>query len=398
MNTRLTYLYQRYIENTCTKEERDEFLSMVAENQENDTITNLMDGTWDKIGTDGLQFPGADHMLHQILSDHQKPVVKKVSWYRYAAAAAIMIMVSAGVYFYQKTNNRSSSQARVVNIKAGKNKATLTLANGKVINLDSATNGEIAEQTGTTITKTEKGQLIYNIAGSTEKENHAPAEIAYNTITTPRGGQYQINLPDGSKIWLNASSTLKYPTIFNKNERKVELTGEAYFEIAKMTIKQKTGNKKVRMPFIVVTGKQEVEVLGTHFNINSYTDEAATKTTLLEGAVRVSQTGSRYSINLLPGQQSILNNNNLTAHQVDTEEAVAWKNGYFQFNESDLGSIMRQLSRWYNIEVIFKDNRKSNELFHFKASRNLELNDMLKIFELNGIKLKIERRTIIVEP
>ncbi|WP_316837349.1 FecR family protein [Pedobacter nutrimenti] len=401
MNSRLASLYQRYIENTCTKEEREEFLSLVAENQENGDITSLMDDTWNKIKTDDLLFPKADHVLQSIISTPQKPVVKKISWYRYAAAAAVLFLIGATLFYYNSHHvilNSFQNSGLVKNtIKAGQNKATLTLANGKVINLDSTTNGEIAEQTGITITKTEKGQLVYNVTESAKKEKTASAKIAYNTITTPRGGQYQINLPDGSKIWLNASSSLKYPTLFSKNERKVELSGEAYFEVAKMTFKE-AGHKNVRMPFIVVTSKQQVEVLGTHFNINSYEDEAITKTTLLEGAVRVSQVGSRKTVNLLPGLQSVLNNNNLSTRAVDTDEAVAWKNGYFQFNESDLGSIMRQLSRWYNIEIIFKDNKKADELFHFKASRNLELNEMVKIFELNGIKLKIERRTLIVEP
>jgi len=402
MNSRLASLYQRYIEDTCTNEEREEFLSLVAENQENNDIKSLMDDTWDKIRTDGLLFPHADNMLQNILASHQKPIVKKISWYRYTAtAAAVFLLIGAGLFYFNSHHvilNPSQDPGLVKNtIKAGQNKATLTLANGKVINLDSTTNGEIAEQTGITITKTEKGQLVYNVTESAKKEKTASAKIAYNTITTPRGGQYQVNLPDGSKIWLNASSSLKYPTLFSKNERRVELSGEAYFEVAKMTFKE-SGDKKARMPFIVVTSKQQVEVLGTHFNINSYEDEATTKTTLLEGAVRVSQVGSRKTVNLLPGLQSVLNNNNLSTRAVDTDEAVAWKNGYFQFNESDLGSIMRQLSRWYNIEIIFKDNKKADELFHFKASRNLELNEMVKIFELNGIKLKIERRTLIVEP
>jgi len=402
MNSRLASLYQRYIEDTCTNEEREEFLSLVAENQENNDIKSLMDDTWDKIRTDGLLFPHADNMLQNILASHQKPIVKKISWYRYTAtAAAVFLLIGAGLFYFNSHHvilNPSQDPGLVKNtIKAGQNKATLTLANGKVINLDSTTNGEIAEQTGITITKTEKGQLVYNVTESAKKEKTASAKIAYNTITTPRGGQYQVNLPDGSKIWLNASSSLKYPTLFSKNERRVELSGEAYFEVAKMTFKE-SGDKKARMPFIVVTSKQQVEVLGTHFNINSYEDEATTKTTLLEGAVRVSQVGSRKTVNLLPGLQSVLNNNNLSTRAVDTDEAIAWKNGYFQFNESDLGSIMRQLSRWYNIEIIFKDNKKADELFHFKASRNLELNEMVKIFELNGIKLKIERRTLIVEP
>jgi transmembrane sensor len=392
MNARLAYLYQRYIEDTFTAEEREEFLSMVDQHPENEHITGLMDGTWDKIETDKLLFPGADAVLEHILSDHQKTIAKKISWYRYAAvAAAVLIMVASGIYFFQHNNSQSDIQTDIADIQAGKNRATLTLANGTIINLDSVSDGEIAAQSGISITKTAEGQLVYSIVKPEEKENNLSEKIAYNTITTPRGGQYQVNLPDGSKIWLNAASSLKYPTVFEKDKRKVELTGEAYFEIAKVMIKNQE-----RKPFIVVTGKQEVEVLGTHFNINSYLDEAATKTTLLEGAVRVLQFGTGKTANLLPGQQSVLNNNNLTTRIVDTEEIVAWKEGYFQFNESDLGSIMRQLSRWYNVDIVF-DGRSPDDLFHFKVTRNLSLTEVLKIFENNGINLKIEGRKLIVK-
>lgn len=397
MNTRLSYLYQQYIDNNCTAEEREEFLSMVAENPENEPITGLMDGTWNKIGTEKLTFPTAETVLYNILSDRKENIVRKISWYRYVAAlAAIMAMVVTGIYLYQKNNSISSVQTKTTDIQAGKNKATLTLANGTVINLDSATNGELAQQSGLTITKTAEGQILYNIVESTKTPTSK--ELAYNTITTPRGGQYQVNLPDGTKIWLNAASTLKYPLTFGKDQRKVALTGEAYFEVATVLMNQpEVKNKVQKMPFIVVTDKQQVEVLGTHFNINSYTDESKTKTTLLEGAVRVtSLDGQKTSSVLKPGEQSVLNGNMLTTYTVDTEEIVAWKNGFFQFNESDLGSIMRQLSRWYDVDVVF-EGRSPDDLFHFKAPKNQSLTELLKIFEINGINLKIEGRKLIVK-
>jgi transmembrane sensor len=400
MNVRLTYLYQRYIDETCTAAEREEFLSVVAANTEDQQIAALMDGTWNKTGAaDGVLLPNAGNVLDSILTQHKKPVVKKISWYRYTAvAAAVLVMLSAGIYFftnYLNTNNQPGNLAVTDNIQAGKNRATLTLANGTIINLDSATDGEIARQAGIAITKTAGGQLVYNLPANSAKEN---APTAYNTIATPRGGQYQVNLPDGTKIWLNAASTLKYPAVFNGTERRVELTGEAYFEVAKVMVK----DKGTRMPFIVATDKQEIEVLGTHFNVNSYTDESAAKTTLLEGAVRVTLNDSQTTnhnpktANLLPGQQSQIKGTALQITNVDTEEAVAWKNGYFQFNESDLGSIMRQLSRWYNVDVVF-EGRSPDELFHLKTPRNLSLNEVLKIFEINGINLKIEGRKLIVK-
>ncbi|MFA4866826.1 MAG: FecR family protein [Pedobacter sp.] len=393
MNTRFEHLYKQYVDDTCTKEEREEFLSMIAENPDSHSMGSLLDSTWDNLSTKELNFPQADHILENILSQHPKATTKKISIYHYITAIAAMVaIITTGVYFYQKEKNNHISQADTANIQAGTNKATLTLADGTIINLDSATNGELAEQTGIKITKTADGQLIYNITDHNTK-NAVPTELTYNTITTPRGGQYQVNLPDGSKIWLNSASSLKYPILFGKDQRKVELTGEAYFEVTSI-IKDE---RHIKMPFIVKTDKQEVEVLGTHFNINSYTDENLTRSTLLEGAVRVTSLLTDHTSSILkPGQQSILNNNTLKVQTVDTEEAVAWKNGYFQFNESDLGSIMRQISRWYNIDVVF-EGRSPNDLFHFKAPKDQNLTELLKIFELNGINLKIEGRTLIVK-
>jgi transmembrane sensor len=400
MNVRLEYLYQRYVDNTCTEIEREEFLSMVAEKQEEKVISELLDGTWNTVNTaDGQTFPAADSILDHILTQHPKTIVSKILWRRYAAvAAAILVVASAGIYFglqYQKNNDKQAADY-VSNIQAGKNRATLKLANGTIINLDSATNGEIAQQAGIAISKTEDGQLVYHIAENSKIEKAATATETFNTITTPRGGQYQINLPDGTKIWLNAGSSLKYPAVFSKDERKVELTGEAYFEVAKVTIKDKGSNKYQRAPFIVVTDKQKIEVLGTHFNVNSYVDNNESKTTLLEGSVKVSNLKSKRSNLLKPGQQSLIAGEGLQIANVDTVETVAWKNGYFQFNESDLEDIMKQLSRWYNVDVVF-EGKLPEDLFHFKTPRNQSLIEVLKIFELNGINFKIEGRKLIVK-
>lgn len=394
MTTKLADLYQKYINNTCTKEEQEEFLLMVSESSEDGAIERLMDDTWDKLNTEQLLFPAANSVLNNILLNEQVPVVKKISWFRdIAATAAILAIISTGIYFYQNTKSNPVLQSETTAILPGKNKATLTLANGTVINLDHASNGQLAQQTGIKITKTTDGQLVYEITEQNKKEITS-AETAYNTITTPRGGQYQVNLPDGTKVWLNAASSLKYPLTFGKNQRTVELRGEAYFEVATV-LKNEKGSKK--KPFTVKTDKQEVEVLGTHFNINSYVDENLTKTTLLEGIVRVKTTTFSPSSSVLkPGQQAVLNNNILTLQTVDTEEAIAWKNGFFQFNESDLGSIMKQLSRWYDVDIVF-EGRSPNDLFHFKAPKDQNLTEIIKIFEINGINLKIEGRKLIVK-
>ncbi|WP_316788297.1 FecR family protein [Pedobacter frigoris] len=386
MNTKLDYLYQRYVEETCTEEERAELFSIIAANSDDPQIATLLDGTWNKMNTTELQTPeNVEDILAEILTPHEKSPVKKIKWYRYAAAASVLIALSTAVYFYKSDKPAFDRNTETLSdIPPGSNKATLTLANGKVIYLDSVGSGSIAQQAGIEITKTKDGQLVYHIA--TNKKSDTKAGPAYNTVITPRGGQYQINLPDGTKIWLNAASSLKYPTAFNGNKRKVELSGEAYFEVAK--------DKK--HPFIVATDKQEIEVLGTHFNVNSYTDEAVTKTTLLEGAVKVSQVGTGKTATLLPGQQAILDDSNLTTRIVDTEESTAWKNGFFQFNESDLGSIMKQLSRWYNVDIVF-ESKSANDLFHFKVPRNLNLNEVINLLEINGINVKKEGRTLIVK-
>lgn len=387
MKVRLDYLYHRYIEETCTEAERTELFSIIEANPEDPEIAALLDGTWNKIKTAELQsLHNADGMLDQILSQRKRMANKKISWYRAISAASIAIALSAAVYFYTSRNSATDQRTEtVINIAPGTNKATLTLANGEVITLDNATEGEIARQAGTVISKTPDGHLNYNIAE--DQKDQSTGSLAYNTIATPRGGQYQVNLPDGTKIWLNAASSLQYPAAFKGKQRRVELSGEAYFEVA----------KDKEHPFIVVTGQQEVQVLGTHFNINSYADEGATKTTLLEGSVRVSVLGPAKDGSILkPGQQAALLGNTLNVYAVDTEETVAWKNGYFQFNEADLGSIMRQLSRWYNIDVAF-ESKPSADLFHFKVPRNISLTDLQKIFETNGINFKIEGRKLIVK-
>lgn len=389
MNTRFEHLYKQYIDDTCTKEEREEFLSMVAENLDSDSIGSLMDDTWDKIGTEKLIFPTADKVLHNIYADHPKFIVKKINWYLYfSAVAAIFTFVTIGIYFYEKSDNHTEIKSNTVDIQAGTNKAILTLADGSTINLDNVTNGEIADQAGIAIIKTNNGKLIYEVSKNITKENTADL---YNTITTPRGGQYQINLPDGTIVWLNAASSLKYPTVFDNNKRKVYLSGEAYFEVAK--ISNNTGNNKNKSPFIVATDKQEIEVLGTHFNVDSYPDDQILKTTLLEGAVNVRAVNK--NLLLKPGQQSILRNNSLTSSIVDVEESVAWKNGYFSFNEN-LESLMNKVSRWYDVDVIYEIKPESDS-FIAKISRKKSLSALLKIIEQTGdIHFRIEGRRVTV--
>ena len=265
-------------------------------------------------------------------------------------------------------------------VSPGGDKATLILADGSTIVLDETQNGTIAQQGNSKIIKLD-GKLSY------DPTNKNSREIVYNTISTPKGGQYQLELPDGSQVWLNATSSIHFPTSFTGTERRIEITGEAYFEIA----------KNPNMPFIVTVSNSEVQVLGTHFNINAYNDEDNVKTTLLEGSVRFVNDGS---INILkPGQQAQLTKEGTTkvVSDVNVDNVVAWKNGMFDFENASIETVMRQLSRWYDVEIEYKG--KTDDLFIAEMRRNIKLSDALKALELTGkVKFDIQDKKIIVMP
>jgi len=274
-------------------------------------------------------------------------------------------------------------------ITPGSNKAILTLDNGEQVVLEDAKNGIITQQGNASVNKTDSGRLLYNkIAG-----NEAATSIVYNTLRTPYGGQYQMTLQDGTKVWLNAGSSLRFPASFSGNERNVTLIGEAYFEVAK---------DKDR-PFLVTVNAgsgmpMTVKVLGTHFNINAYPDEQQNRVTLLEGAVKV-DCGAANAL-LAPGKEAILNklSGKISVSSGDTEAATAWKNGYFLFDNEKVESIMRQISRWYNVEIIYQGD-VSRKAIAGSLSRSKNVDDVLKMLELTGtVHFKIEGRRITVMP
>lgn len=310
-------------------------------------------------------------------------------WMRSAAAVVLIGLV---VLFFITTGNKKQSTIvaevpvkQTEEIVPGGNKAMLTLADGSTIILDSAANGLLSQQGGIKVQKLDNGLLAYTINGKLVTEND---QAFYNTITTPRGGQYQVTLSDGTQVWLNAASSIHFPVVFAGTERKVEITGEAYFEVA----------KNAAMPFKVITGSSEVEVLGTHFNINSYTDESSVKTTLLEGLVKVSVTGNNQSPKFLKaGQQTVLNKEGRISilNNADLEEAVAWKNGRFQFNSADLKSILRQISRWYDVDVEYRGNVDIH--FTGQLPRNDNVTKVFDKLALTGeVHFKTEGKKIIV--
>ncbi len=322
--------------------------------------------------------------VYQRIKELENPTIP-IYKSKFLRVAAILIITSlvALLYFSNNRAEKLSNQKLAQHdLLPGGNKAILTLADGKKISLTDAKNGTLAHQDELNINKTQDGQLVYDV------NNHSsitPQTITYNIIETPRGGQYHLTLADGTQVWLNAASSLRYPTTFTGKERKVELTGEAYFEVIH--------NNK--MPFKVIANGQEIEDIGTHFNVNAYTDELVTKTTLLEGAVKVSQ--NKNSKFLTPGQQvSINTSGTFNISEPDLDEVVAWKNGMFQFNDVDIESVMRQIARWYNVDVSFEGTIPTYTV-HGKISRNSNASQVLKILELGGINFKIEGRKIILK-
>lgn len=309
-------------------------------------------------------------------------------WPAIASAAAVVLVMGLGVIFfknYQASNAIARLQQEEASIRPGGPKAMLTLADGSKISLDEAANGKLASQAGITITKTKDGQLVYTMSPSTAA---TPALKTYNTISTPKGGQYQINLPDGTRVWLNAASSLKYPIAFADQERKVELTGEGYFEVS----------PDKERPFKVNTARQMVSVLGTHFNISSYEDDGFVKTTLLEGKVMVQLKDLDVSALLSPGEQSVLKDKTFNVQKVDVEEAIAWKNNTFVFHNEELGDIMREISRWYDVEVVCPDDM-AKITFSGTISRSKNIKQTLRTMVLTGtVHFKFEGRRITVMP
>ncbi|MEJ7780178.1 MAG: FecR domain-containing protein [Daejeonella sp.] len=370
----LKELLTRYRSGTATEQDKAFLESWYLKYQEDDAQDYPL--------SDRIE--DANSIWSSLLADHKKPT--RISlWRPFAAAAALVVAVSFGLYFYIGNSDNPAKEYVTQKVKPeiipGGNNAMLTLADGRKISLTDAKNGELARQAGIIVTKTSDGQLVYTIS-NTEGTSQT---IEYNTVETPNGGQYQLRLPDGSNVWLNAASSLKYPATFrSQGQRKVELQGEAYFEIARDRYK----------PFLVATSNQTVEVLGTHFNISSYSDEGHTKTTLLEGSVKVSTTKGQQIIE--PGQQSILSGNFLEVKKADLEETMAWKNGYFRFNDEKIDDVLRKLSRWYGVEFQY-EGKIPDDGFNGVISRSKNISQVLKMLEkTKAIQFKIEGRRITV--
>ena len=308
-------------------------------------------------------------------------------------AAAVILFALAGGAWWMLSKEKTKTPAPVAavhyqnDVPPGGNNAVLTLANGSSIVLNNAQNGLLAQQGNTNVVKLGNGALAYRA------QNKNTGELLYNTISTPRGGQYQMALPDGSKVWLNAVSSLHFPTAFTGSERVVELTGEAYFEVAHMV---SPAGKKI--PFHVKVNGMDVEVVGTHFNIMAYSNEQDIKTTLLEGKVNVTQNGVTQKLE--PGRQATVDNKTqaITVADANTEQAVAWKNGFFRFKMTGIRELMRQVERWYNVDVEYKTDRTDQDYTGI-VPRTQNISGLLQTLEMTGtVHFRVEGKKIIVLP
>ena len=304
-------------------------------------------------------------------------------------AAAFLILLTGGILYVWhqnklKPNENQFTVSHKTPILPGTNKAFLTMANGKIILLSNATNGVLAKTNSGNILKTHNGQIIYNTMDAGKLNGGQP--VNDNTLTTPKGGEYEIILPDGTKVWLNAASSLSYPVVFTGHDRQVKLTGEAYFEVAK--------NKE--KPFYVNINNVQIRVLGTYFNVEGYNDDEEIKATLLEGAVQVTK-NEAHSI-LAPGQQAVISRNSggIVVSAADIDDAMAWKNGYFIFDHDNIQGIMKKVSRWYDVDVVYQGSFSDLKFGGtFYRSKNIE--ELLQHLESVGnIHFIIKGRRIIV--
>lgn len=407
---RLQHLFEKYINNSCTQEELHEFWKLIERNREKDVFYNQLEELWRQCTHSFATHSKTEKekIISRIIQKEKQLVHRSgfsIYRVRIAAAAAILILLATLSIFLLKPDEphniigASQKVAAQFDIEPGGNKATLTLADGQILVLDSTTSGMLAQQ-GQTAVMRSGTQLVYEVDHSSSVIPHSSKDsiampVAYNVLNTPRGGEQMLVLPDGSKAWLNAFSSIKFPTAFTGNNRKVEVRGEVYFEIA----------HNPAMPFIVnVNNRAEIKVLGTHFNVNAYEDENIIRTTLLQGRVSVSssprlpdgQVSPLVSSSLSPGQQASLDQNNqLSVEMVDVAEVVAWKNGVFIFHSSDIQTIMRQIARWYDVEVVYE----KTVVQHFNGSipRNASLISLLEaLAETGEVRFKIEGKTITV--
>lgn len=384
--SRLSLLFQRWFDGQATPAESEELMDLLEHADTDQELPPLLKAAWNDLKAGQVySTQKKDEMVDKILRKSPAQARIRPLRSRYWWWAAALLCLIAGAALWRTTpppKKQTLAKVNIVNDAVpGRQGAILTLANGKNIVLDSIGNGIIGNQNGTQL-RLNNGSLHYDAAGA--------AGISYNTITTPRGRKFQLVLPDNTKVWLNAGSSLRYPTAFKGTERMVEVTGEAYFEIT----------KDAARPFSVhVNDHMQVKVLGTSFNVNAYPDEASINTTLLEGSVIVETAGGR-KLQISPGQQAnILPDASIRLEKdVNTNQVIAWKDGYFNFEGASLEQVMRQLARWYDIEVIY-EGKIPDIAFEGELPTSLQLSQVLKILNRVEVRYRIEegKRLIILQ-
>lgn len=403
-NTRLEELYLKWVNKTATPQEKAALIELLESGASKEQLTPLIDKIWDDLRDDhDFSLSDKQQLANNILKQWPaEPVVTgrtPVRFFRWGWAVAATILLLTGTVFVwkllvQKDTHTVKDAGQIAVhtevIQPGSNGAILTLADGRQIVLDSAANGVISKQGGAEVSL-QNNQIVYKAGEEPVAEN----TMAYNTMKTPKGRQFQLVLPDGSKVWLNAASSIRYPVAFNNKERRVEISGEAYFEVAHDKTK----------PFIVQTKNQAVQALGTSFNVNAYEDETIEKTTLIEGSVKVSSITNDQSVPhhplstiLNPGQQAKIDNNKqlLSVANNQSEAAIAWKNGYFNLENIPFDQVMKQLERWYDIQVVYENGVPD---LHFVGglSRNVTLAALIRALQVSEVHFKVEtgRRLIV---
>lgn len=390
---RIANLIAAYVRGTITEEQHRELDEWVAASDDN---LRMFERLTDEKNLEEITLWMETVQTEKALQDtsgkilFKKPASGRLVFKRLSFRIAASVILIAGLFIvlkpFSKTTKKDSGNlvTTTADIAPGGNKAILTLSDGRKIILDSAVNGELAKQGSTSVTKSIEG-IAYTASQT------ANAETLLNSISTPRGGQYKLTLADGSQVWLNAESSIQYPVNFTGNERLVTITGEAYFEVAP-SISLEGGEKK--KPFKVKVNDAVVEVLGTRFNVNAYVDEPVTRIMLAEGSVKVSK-GGKTGI-LKPGQEAAVNQpGDIAIKSANLQEALAWKNGQFFFDDAPIETIMRQVARWYDAEIIYKS--KPGDNFNAELSRDVPVSKLLRFLELtNQVHFRIENKKIIV--
>jgi transmembrane sensor len=419
---RITSLIEKFLEEQLLPEEEKELNEWLAEDEQNRLFfQQITDKSILREKLKIYQSTNSESIWQKTMQKidggklvnlYPEKKVYRIPYTKIAAAAAVILLISAGTWYYfgqpvqkqtaktENNNNNNNTVSPVSNlIVPGSTKAILTLADGSTVDLNGVQNGALTKQGLTQVTKTD-GRLTYNREPNTDGPQNS--QNVYNTVTTPKGGEYQITLPDGSKVWLNAASSLRFPIAFAGNERIVELTGEAYFEVNHQNQKVTTTStqKNTKTPFIVkITtpsgNLNEVEVLGTHFNVMAYAEENAVKTTLVEGKVKVTSGNSIQTIK--PGEQAKLKDGGITVKNVDASEVISWTKGYIPVGGPDLDYTMRQIGRWYDVNIIYK-GKKPETSFEGKLSRTVSIKNVIELLKANNIKAELneKERTIVI--